>query len=411
MTTHRRGGRPSGGSARRKRQPPQRKRQRRSSSTSDEESSEGDSITRCICGETHNLGLMVQCDNCEVWQHCRCMGLEQPDIPDQYFCEQCKPEHHKLTKLPNGRNKRHYSTTTTPVQHTNALTHTTATTPTTTTPTTTTSTKTTTVPPAPKKRMTLNSREASMSLEDVLAAHNSPPPLPPPDPPVKEVEDVDFIKSSMKRKRELEIKLPETIDEKPEPPSSTVSSVGHEEIPAAMMESLEKFLLHQKILQKKETAKRGAKRRGNGKPQPRSRTSTPQPTHDGSPALCSDEETSTPNGDNLSAMLFEYFSPKARAASPPAKTRHPHARMSITEMNRRANQILEYISSIQVEMAINPSFIQHSVEQKPAEEVEEEEDDDNDSLSSASTIPLTTTTTATTEEDRENKLLWKLWIC
>lgn len=50
-----------------------------------------------------NLGLMVQCDKCEVWQHCRCMGLEQPDIPDQYYCEQCKPENHKTTRLTNGR--------------------------------------------------------------------------------------------------------------------------------------------------------------------------------------------------------------------------------------------------------------------------------------------------------------------
>lgn len=72
-------------------------------------------------------------------------------------------------------------------------------------------------------------------------------------------------------------------------------------------------------------------------------------------------------------MLFEYFSPRARASSPPAKYRNPHSRMSISEMNRRANQILEYISSIQVNMASAQSA---------------QEEDDNDSLSSASTIPL-----------------------
>lgn len=41
---------------------------------------------------------MVCCDDCEVWQHCQCMGLEEEDIPDQYFCEQCRPEYHVQIK-------------------------------------------------------------------------------------------------------------------------------------------------------------------------------------------------------------------------------------------------------------------------------------------------------------------------
>lgn len=142
---------------------------------------------------------------------------------------------------------------------------------------------------APKKRMTLNSREASMSLEDVLAARNalemyeshkdknSPQPNPSlphlnnaedlsthtpgesthndttttitatatanidvtASPPniqtgisltIKENGNITTAKAA-KRKRDLGIKLPETIEERPEPPSSTVSSVGHEELP------------------------------------------------------------------------------------------------------------------------------------------------------------------------------------
>jgi hypothetical protein len=45
-----------------------------------------------------SIGLMVCCDDCEVWQHCECMGLEEEDIPDQYFCEQCRPEDHVQIK-------------------------------------------------------------------------------------------------------------------------------------------------------------------------------------------------------------------------------------------------------------------------------------------------------------------------
>ena len=46
---------------------------------------------------------------------------------------------------------------------------------------------------------------------------------------LKETQDTTTLVKSTKRKRDLGIKLPDTIDEKSEPPSSTVSSVGHDE--------------------------------------------------------------------------------------------------------------------------------------------------------------------------------------
>ncbi|RUS25554.1 hypothetical protein BC938DRAFT_471970 [Jimgerdemannia flammicorona] len=66
--------------------------------TSEEESSDAGSVTRCVCGQQHHVGMMVQCDKCEVWQHCDCVGLEKDDIPDQYYCELCKPENHTIVK-------------------------------------------------------------------------------------------------------------------------------------------------------------------------------------------------------------------------------------------------------------------------------------------------------------------------
>lgn len=243
-----------------------------------------------------------------------------------------------------------------------------------------------------------------MSLEDVLAARNalelyeSTHEVTPHSPPPIEEEDEE---------EEKEIKIPEVIEERSEPPSSAVSSVGHDELP-----STGKVILHvdfhflvnyriiidlitppllppppvKKVYKKRQKALPDAslipqctdlpKRSYNrtaGKlkrvNKPRSRTCTPQPEN--SPSQQSDEEV-TPNQDNIATMLFDYFSPKARASSPPAKSRNPHSRMSISEMNRRANQILEYISSIQVEMAT----------------LHAGHEDDNDSLSSASTIPL-----------------------
>lgn len=91
---------------------------------------------------------------------------------------------------------------------------------------------------APKKRMTLNSREASMSLEDVLAARTALELYESNTNDLKEEDEEHSVDKSPlqtvkqpqsnnnKRKREVEINLPETIEEVP---SSTVSSVGHEE--------------------------------------------------------------------------------------------------------------------------------------------------------------------------------------
>lgn len=339
--------------------------------------------------------------------------------------------------------------------------------------------------------MTLNSREASMSLEDVLAArtalemyehnleeqeNNEENHSPPSTSNVKREEN-ETTKPG-KRKRELEIKLPDTIDEKSEPPSSTVSSVGHDELPAidepneAMAASSvatpsnnhnnsdtpatptkktkqnkRKLKENGNVLQERVTKRQAAAHHhhhhghGNAKStvssvipvatdlprqkrKPRSRTSTPQPPHTrGESPFQSDSEENnnggTPNGgkekeeeDSLATVLFGYFSPQARATSPPAKCRQPNQRMSILDMNRRATQILEYISSIQVEMAASSSdtptvtvirspnnsssVIPASKSITPsATKVKEQqhddlatEDDDNDSLSSASTIPL-----------------------
>ncbi|KAI9299277.1 hypothetical protein BJ944DRAFT_56254 [Cunninghamella echinulata] len=82
---------------------------------SEDEISDDNAITRCPCGKEklsysddengdNDEGLMVQCDQCEVWQHCKCIGLEEEkDIPDQYYCELCRPENHKVVKIGNGK--------------------------------------------------------------------------------------------------------------------------------------------------------------------------------------------------------------------------------------------------------------------------------------------------------------------
>ncbi|KAF8457513.1 hypothetical protein BGX38DRAFT_1139418 [Terfezia claveryi] len=76
-------------------------------------SQEDEEITRCICGfqeyqgeddqaDTSD-GLFIQCDKCHVWQHGFCVGITDNALaPDNYFCEQCRPNFHKLVARPHG---------------------------------------------------------------------------------------------------------------------------------------------------------------------------------------------------------------------------------------------------------------------------------------------------------------------
>ena len=75
-----------------------------------ESSEEDEEIIRCICGqyeEEEDVERdMICCDKCSAWQHNDCMGLSfrKGQEPDQYFCERCKPENHKvlLEKIAHG---------------------------------------------------------------------------------------------------------------------------------------------------------------------------------------------------------------------------------------------------------------------------------------------------------------------
>lgn len=63
---------------------------------------EEEEIIRCICGEYEEEEDverdMICCDQCSAWQHNDCMGLTfaKGEEPDEYYCEQCRPENHKV---------------------------------------------------------------------------------------------------------------------------------------------------------------------------------------------------------------------------------------------------------------------------------------------------------------------------
>ena len=101
-----------------------------------EEAGEDDEAVRCICGyeeypgppqlgdedSKHGVkdgiegpliketdftddlaGFFLQCDMCKVWQHGGCVGIMNEDTsPDEYFCESCRKDLHKIFTALNG---------------------------------------------------------------------------------------------------------------------------------------------------------------------------------------------------------------------------------------------------------------------------------------------------------------------
>ncbi|ERF73096.1 hypothetical protein EPUS_06557 [Endocarpon pusillum Z07020] len=113
-----------------------------------DEEAESEEVTRCICGNAEYPGpppfardggrphsakagikeetapkipagsdgllddtgnFFIQCDNCQVWQHGGCVGLlDESMSPDEYFCEECKPEYHKIHRISTGPRSSQY---------------------------------------------------------------------------------------------------------------------------------------------------------------------------------------------------------------------------------------------------------------------------------------------------------------
>ncbi|KAG8985716.1 hypothetical protein FRB93_005650 [Tulasnella sp. JGI-2019a] len=79
-------------------------------STAEEVDAEDEGITRCVCGKAdEEFGTwMIQCETCQVWQHGICVGFQsQEDCPETYYCEQCRPDLH-VELLQNLRKNAHH---------------------------------------------------------------------------------------------------------------------------------------------------------------------------------------------------------------------------------------------------------------------------------------------------------------
>ncbi|KAF2469468.1 uncharacterized protein BDR25DRAFT_49812 [Lindgomyces ingoldianus] len=103
----------------------------------EDEIAEEEEITRCLCGQQEYPGapsdggksrdgqsssltdsdvqndeaggLFIQCDICKVWQHGGCVGImDEAASPDEYFCEECRKDLHKLMTSSKGQKYSRY---------------------------------------------------------------------------------------------------------------------------------------------------------------------------------------------------------------------------------------------------------------------------------------------------------------
>ncbi|KAL3493220.1 hypothetical protein BJX62DRAFT_87931 [Aspergillus germanicus] len=115
----------------------------------DDEEEDEEEITRCLCGQQDYPGLppsrrealgrngargvikdenplnistdssdllsdeigsmFIQCDSCKVWQHGGCVGImDEAMSPDEYFCEECRKDLHRIRSEMNGQYSSQY---------------------------------------------------------------------------------------------------------------------------------------------------------------------------------------------------------------------------------------------------------------------------------------------------------------
>ncbi|OAA69666.1 hypothetical protein ISF_02936 [Cordyceps fumosorosea ARSEF 2679] len=82
---------------------PKRRQTKKSRKAQDEaeQSQEPEEIIRCVCGATEqdedSGEAWISCETCYAWQHNVCVGVSsyEDEIPEYYWCEQCRPQDHK----------------------------------------------------------------------------------------------------------------------------------------------------------------------------------------------------------------------------------------------------------------------------------------------------------------------------
>ncbi|KAG2237693.1 hypothetical protein BDF21DRAFT_419189 [Thamnidium elegans] len=55
-------------------------------------------IIRCVCKSTNDDGFTIQCEQCDTWQHAKCVNIKKKAIPEHYICDRCNKRLKKTFK-------------------------------------------------------------------------------------------------------------------------------------------------------------------------------------------------------------------------------------------------------------------------------------------------------------------------
>ncbi|KAI9266581.1 hypothetical protein BDA99DRAFT_558644 [Phascolomyces articulosus] len=407
----------------------------------DEESSDSASVTRCLCGEQHNLGLMVQCDKCEVWQHCDCVGLTERDLPDLYYCDHCQPNNHVLYKT-NGRMKRAYNPHGCDKNEDNQLVNNNGT---------------------PEKQDEPEARATKRRKREINGTrkttsnnhyqHNNKPISSRRQPTTATPMATRTQKNGVVEKHEEECtdsntmhdqnnSHPTSPDQKSEeqfqqhhpspPPSQPLASSSSQQHVTPPKRTRRKSgddnnqvasplseepLPSPPVSRGRKQAKSGGRRNihQHGSPQRQTNGRHKESPRATTPLVSSDDASGNNNNGNGASngatsastptpqLYWDEEGLPARESSPPAKVKYPSPRMSIADMNKRAKQIMDYVNKMHVDLVKKRPEPHPSTTSSPQQEQQQQPKPDHikrqrtrsdstssssSSLSSASTLPL-----------------------
>ncbi|KAI8139219.1 hypothetical protein BJV82DRAFT_627617 [Fennellomyces sp. T-0311] len=316
-----------------------------------EESSDGGSVTRCLCGEQHNVGLMVQCDKCEVWQHCDCVGLTEQEMPELYYCDHCQPDNHVVYKA-HGRYKRAYNpngskrnSTDSTNAHTNGATDKQE-------EADTRATKRRKREPTTRRQPTTNKRKQP-STPSPMATRTQKP------------HEDDEEPDDPEEEKEQTSDEPTHTDEK----RARRKSNDDQESPVQEEAS-------PPVSRGRKQTKSGGRRNQHGSPQRQTNGKHKDSPRLSTPLLADDVPApATPQ------LYWDEEGQPARESSPPAKVKYPNPKMSIADMNKRAKQIMDYVNRLQIDLGKKKDVPKRRARSDSASS-------SSSTLSSASTLPL-----------------------
>ncbi|KDE75043.1 PHD Zn-finger protein [Aspergillus oryzae 100-8] len=327
------------------------------------EEDEEEEITRCLCGQQEYPGLppsrrdllgrngmhgrvkddpilnfsadssdlmsdeigsmFIQCDQCKVWQHGGCVGImDEAMSPDEYFCEECRKDLHRIKNESNGQYSSQYLPVAPPSPASSSR------------DSSRDNSKRTkdsksrqNDPSNPKRRSTMNSRDARAASR---SQHNKET-KDVEEPEAEQPDATNRRKGRSDRRKGDAVSPTKTVATNLEPPQPSPDTTAPAPEPAPSRPSTRKSVGRNQYTRDRDV-------NGNGDSSFMMNSPRRGQSHD-------------TNGDSPRVGGANGTYLNGSESGKPSRPRYVNQRTTMNEMKRRVAAILEFISRMQVEMA------------------------------------------------------------